>query len=115
MHPSTSECGSDTFFQPSNYPDFCFVTVQSMELLTLTHYNFVFNNTMKIGFLTKLASFQNRKMAALQMSKDGLVAEYSWFIPAITGKLEKYELVRERPKILASEEFYTNGQGKSVL
>lgn len=82
-----------------------------MELLTLTHYNFIFNNTMKIGFMTKFDSYANRKTAALLPEPGGLVAEYSWLIPAITGKLDKYELMRERPKILASEEFYTNGQG----
>ncbi|XP_054166565.1 uncharacterized protein LOC128964031 [Oppia nitens] len=111
MHPSTSECGTDPFFQPASYPEFCFLTVQSMELLTLTHYNFVVNNSLKIGFLTKLSSFSERKQTSMVIRDDKLVAEYNWLIPAISGKLDKYDLIKDKSKTLASEEFYTNGQG----
>ena len=111
MHPSTTECGSDPFFQPSNYPDFCFITVQSIELLTLTHYSFIYNNTLKISFLTKLNQFSSRKMASLVVEDNKMIAEFNWLIPAISGKLEKYDLVSDKPRILTSEEFYTNGQG----
>lgn len=111
MHASTTECGSEPFFQASNYPDFCFITVQSMELLTLTHYNFIFNNTLKISFLTKLKTYSSRKQASIVVEDRKLMAEYKWLIPAISGKLEKYDLVRDKPRILTSEEFYTNGQG----
>ena len=82
-----------------------------MELLTLTHYNFVANNTLKISFLTKFGSYLMRKQASIVMIEGRLMAQYIWLIPAISGKLDKYELIRDKPKMLASEEFYTNGQG----
>lgn len=111
IHPATSECGTEPFFQPGNYPDFCFITVQSMELLSLPHYNFIINGTLKIRLTTKFERYSMRKQASIVIDDKKLVSEYNWLIPAIDGKIEKYDFNKESPKILASEEFYTNGQG----
>jgi len=111
IHPATSECGTEPFFQPGSYPDFCFVTVQSMELLSLTHYNFIVNGTLKIRLTTNFERYSTRKQASLIIDNKTLISEYNWLIPEIDAKIDKYGFNNEKPKLLASEEFYTNGQG----
>jgi hypothetical protein len=82
-----------------------------MELLSLTHYNFIVNGTLKIRFTTKFERYSMRKQTSLIIENKKLISEYNWLISAFDRKIEKYDLNKGKSKILASEEFYTNGQG----
>lgn len=107
MHPSTSQCGTSAFNHPTGFPEFCFVTIQSIELLSLTHYNFIVNDTLKIRFTTKFTRFSGRKQASIKMQNNNLVSEFTWLIPSLEAKVT----TNDKPKLLSSEEFYSNGQG----
>ncbi|RWS03176.1 hypothetical protein B4U79_07898, partial [Dinothrombium tinctorium] len=111
LHPSSSECGTSPFFHPSGYPQFCFITVQSMQLLTLTHYNFIANDTLRIRLTTKLNELSSRESASLRVENGNLYAEYAWIITDIESKIERFDFSGRKVKIYKSNEFYTNGQG----
>lgn len=114
LDASSADCGSAPFFQPGLSPEFCFVTVQSMELLTLTHCNFIRNGTLKIRFTTKLNAAPRRKTGALSVREGWLVAEYSWLVPEIENKLNRFDYSGRRVKTFISDRFYTNQQGMRV-
>lgn len=109
---SSADCGSSPFLQPTSSVEFCFITVQSMELLSLAHYNFIQNGTLKIRFMSKIAPLARKPMASLTSSDGFLVAEYSWLIPDIENKLERFDYSGRKVKSFASHKFYTGPQGK---
>lgn len=112
LDASSADCGSAPFFQPTGQqPEFCFVTVQSIELLTLTHYNFIRNDTLKVRFTTKLNTFPRRKVASIGIHNGWLVAEYAWLVPDIEDKLNRFDYSGRRIKTFVSDMFYTNQQG----
>ena len=83
-----------------------------MELLSLAHYNFIQNGTLKIRFMSKIAPLARKPMASLTSSDGFLVAEYSWLIPDIENKLERFDYSGRKVKSFASHKFYTGPQGK---
>ncbi|RWS28090.1 hypothetical protein B4U80_04807 [Leptotrombidium deliense] len=112
LHPSTSDCGTAPFLHPNGFPQFCFVTIQSTQLLQLTHYQFIVNDTIRIRFTTKFNEFNSRDIASLNMDQNGkLYAEYSWLIADLENKIEKFDFSGRKIKLYKSNEFYTNGQG----
>ena len=117
LDSSSADCGSSPFLQPlSSSVEFCFITVQSMELLTLSHYNFIRDGILKIRFQTRMMPLMSRKTtAALSIKDHFLVAEYSWLIPNIENKLERFDYSGRKVKIFTSEKFYTTSQGKRKL
>lgn len=113
LDSSSADCGSSPFLQPSGPTvDFCFITVQSMELLTLTHYNFIKNGTLKIRFMSKLTPVPIKPVADLNIHDGHLVAEYSWLVPDIESKLERFDYSGRKVKMFTSDKFYTNHEGQ---
>ena len=114
LDASSADCGSAPFLQPTQSVEFCFITVQSMELLTLTHYNFVKDGILKIRFQTKVMPMSRKPVASLSIKNKHLVSEYSWLIPNIENKLERFDYSGRKIKVFTSEKFYTNSQGKFI-
>ena len=112
LDSSSADCGSSPFLQPTSSVEFCFITVQSMELLTLTHYNFIRDGSLKIRFQSKIMPLSRKPTAALSVKDHFLVAEYSWLIPNIENKLERFDYSGRKVKIFTSEKFYTSSQGE---
>jgi hypothetical protein len=111
LDSSSADCGSAPFLQPSSSVEFCFITVQSMELLTLTHYNFIRDGILKIRFQSEMMPLSRKPTAAISIKDRFLVAEYSWLIPNIENKLERFDYSGRKVKIFTSEKFYTSSQG----
>lgn len=86
-----------------------------MELLTLTHYNFIRNGTLKVRFTTKLNQLPQPKVAALSIVDGWLMAEYSWLVPDIEDKLNRFDYSGRRVKTFVSDKFYSNQQGTCCL
>ena len=96
LDASSADCGSSPFMQPSASVEFCFITVQSMELLTLPHYNFIRDDVLKIRFQSKALHLSHKPTAAISVRDHSLIAEYSWLIPDIENKLERFGLLGEK-------------------
>ncbi|UXI21897.1 hypothetical protein NH340_JMT07840 [Sarcoptes scabiei] len=123
MQPSKSDCGAEPFGQPSPQLDFCFLTIQSLHVLSLTHYNFLLNDTLKIRLTTKFERYSSRKRASLLMRNNRLVSEFNWLIPGLVARFQRQiteiklsanisdENLFKKTHRYVSDEFYTNGQG----
>ena len=128
MKPSKSDCGTQSFAQPGQQAEFCFLTIQSLQVLSLTHYNFLKNDTLKIRFTTRFERYSSRQRASILLQNGRLVSEFNWLIPGLVAKFERY--MQESVTLAAgvsfstsaqsnaskthkfvSDEFYTNGQG----
>ena len=114
LDASSADCGSSPFMQPSASVEFCFITVQSMELLTLPHYNFIRDDVLKIRFQSKAVHLSRKATAAVSVRDHSLVAEYSWLIPDIENKLERFDYSGRKVKTFTSDKFYTNSQGEPL-
>lgn len=112
LDASSADCGSSPFMQPSAAVEFCFITVQSMELLTLPHYNFIRDDILKIRFQSKVQHLTHKPTAAIAVRDHSLVAEYSWLIPDIENKLERFDYSGRKVKTFTSDKFYSNSQGE---
>lgn len=112
LDASSADCGSSPFMQPSASVEFCFITVQSMELLTLPHYNFIRDDVLKIRFQSKVLPLSHKPTAAISVKDHNLIAEYSWLIPDIENKLERFDYSGRKVKTFTSDKFYTNSQGE---
>lgn len=86
-----------------------------MELLTLTHYNFIRNGTLKIRFMSKLTPIPIKPIADINVHDGYLVAEYSWLVPDIESKLERFDYSGRKVKTFVSNKFYTNHEGECIL
>ena len=124
VKPSKSDCGTDSFAQPGPQPEFCFLTIQSLQVLSLTHYNFLVNDTLRIRFTTRFERYSSRQHSSIVMHNDRLVSEFNWLIPGIMARFERYmqenqrseqnvttRALNKRMHKFVSDEFYTNGQG----
>lgn len=136
VKPSKSDCGTEAFAQPSQSPEFCFLTIQSLQVLSLTHYNFLINDVLKIRFTTRFERYSSRQRSSLAFDNGRLVSEFNWIIPGVVTRFERYlkegiftsshirnnnnnnntkvEEFRANMKKqykFISDEFYTNGQG----
>lgn len=129
MKPSKSDCGAESFGQPGQQPEFCFLTIQSLQVLSLTHYNFVINDTLKIRFTTRFERYSARQRTSIMLHNGRLVSEFNWLIPGLVARFERYiqesatvpsgassptssaSSATRRSHRFVSDEFYTNGQG----
>ena len=131
VDPSTSNCGTLPFYVPSFVPDYCFITIQSITLLQLTHYNFIIDGKMHILFNTIISSsstispsssasssaasasglIASYEHASLKMQSGHLVSEYSWLLDNIAQKMYRFDYRARKVKVFNSKNFYTNGQG----
>lgn len=123
MKPSKSDCGTEPFGLPGQQPEFCFLTIQSLQVLSLTHYNFLLNDTLKIRFTTKFERYSARQRSSILLRNNRLVSEFNWLIPGLISRFERYlndpgpsshffgsSMLRKTHRFV-SDEFYTNGQG----
>ncbi|KAI2803916.1 hypothetical protein BLOT_008055 [Blomia tropicalis] len=129
VKPSKSDCGTESFGQPGQQPEFCFLTIQSLQVLSLTHYNFLINDTLKIRFTTRFERYSARQRSSILLHNGRLVSEFNWFIPGLVARFERYiqessntpygassptssaSSATRRSHRFVSDEFYTNGQG----
>ena len=127
VKPSKSDCGSEVFQQPGQLPEFCFLTIQSLQVLSLTNYNFLTNDTLKIRFTTRFERYSQRQRSSVILHNGALVSEFNWLIPGLMSRFERYvqesrsdELAsptgsssgsKRKSHRFVSDEFYTNGQG----
>lgn len=62
--------------------------------------------------MSKIAPLARKPTASLTTANNFLVAEYSWLIPDIENKLERFDYSGRKVKSFASHKFYTGPQGK---
>lgn len=98
-------------------------------MLSLTHYNFLLNDTLRIRFTTRFNRYSARQRSSIRLVDGRLVSEFNWLIPGLVARFEKYitesydvprgassptssasSATRQSHKFV-SDEFYTNGQG----
>ncbi|KAH7637084.1 hypothetical protein HUG17_7290 [Dermatophagoides farinae] len=124
VKPSKSDCGTEPFSQPGHQPEFCFLTIQSLQVLSLTHYNFLFNDTLKIRFTTRFERYSSRQRSSILLRNNRLVSEFNWLLPGLVARFQRYISEQSNPSAtgksnqtshkthrFVSDEFYTNGQG----
>ncbi|KAH9427024.1 hypothetical protein DERP_014925 [Dermatophagoides pteronyssinus] len=135
VKPSKSDCGTEPFSQPGSQPEFCFLTIQSLQVLSLTHYNFLLDDTLKIRFTTRFERYSSRQRSSILLRNNRLVSEFNWLLPGLVARFQRYISEQQQSNNngatsrvttgknnnhtsssmkthrFVSDEFYTNGQG----